>query len=146
MEVIPPNYLPEHYLQDTLMSKTLKTNDTIKRQLAFFKQSTQEALVVLELGDGLNGHANIAHGGFVSVMLDDVMGVANTHSKPYPTFTAYLNVTFKRPVPTPSVLLCRGWISKMDGRKRYSHATIENGSGEVYATADALFLELKALL
>ena len=29
----------------------------------------------MDLGDGLNGHANIVHGGFVATMLDEVTGV-----------------------------------------------------------------------
>jgi hypothetical protein len=34
-----------------------------------------EVRTIMELGSGLNGHPNIAHGGFVATMLDEVLGV-----------------------------------------------------------------------
>ena len=140
---------------------------------------------IMELGSGLNGHSNIAHGGFVSTILDETMGVVNVKLNGRHTFTAYLNVTFKKPTPTPGIVMCRAWISKVgmiyihiiktdrkkkmktisnntsssfflllffffllssDGRKRFTCASLEDGSGTVFATAEALFLSFKAAL
>jgi thioesterase superfamily protein 4 len=33
---------------------------------------------MMDLGDGLNGHPKICHGGFVATMLDEVIGVLIT--------------------------------------------------------------------
>jgi thioesterase superfamily protein 4 len=103
-------------------------------------------MVVMELGDGVNGHVNLAHGGFVCTILDEISGVVNHQWDGKPTFTAYLNVTFKTPTPAPGVVLCRAWITKEDGRKRYTYASLEDGRGNVYATAESLFLVLKSAL
>lgn len=35
----------------------------------------RELRLIFELGDGVSGHPRIAHGGFVSTLLDEAMGV-----------------------------------------------------------------------
>jgi thioesterase superfamily protein 4 len=100
----------------------------------------------MELGNGVNGHANMAHGGFVSTILDETMGIANVQLNYKPTFTAYLNITFKSPTRTPSVVVCRAWIAREEGRKRFTYASLEDGEGNVLATAEALFLIIKSAL
>lgn len=37
-----------------------------------------EVRTIAELGDGVNGHPRVAHGGFVATLLDEVMGVLIT--------------------------------------------------------------------
>lgn len=38
----------------------------------------REVRTIMELGDGLNGHPRICHGGFVATMLDEIFGVLIT--------------------------------------------------------------------
>jgi hypothetical protein len=67
----------------------------------------------MEIGNGVTGWANVAHRGFVSVIFDEVMGIVNKQvDKKKSIFTAYLNITFKRSIPTPSIILCHTWINK----------------------------------
>eukprot|EP00026_Physarum_polycephalum_P014708 Phypoly_transcript_15255.p1 GENE.Phypoly_transcript_15255~~Phypoly_transcript_15255.p1 ORF type:complete len:236 (-),score=34.57 Phypoly_transcript_15255:169-876(-) len=102
-----------------------------------------ELRMLMHLGSGVNGHAHIAHGGFVVVLLDEAMGMVNTLLKNEPVLSANLNTNFKVPLATPTVVLVRAWITKAEGRKRWTSGTVEDGSGLVYATADGLFLEFK---
>eukprot|EP00026_Physarum_polycephalum_P018975 Phypoly_transcript_20785.p1 GENE.Phypoly_transcript_20785~~Phypoly_transcript_20785.p1 ORF type:complete len:181 (+),score=23.42 Phypoly_transcript_20785:64-606(+) len=138
------------YFKDIFPGRTLRTDSTIKWWLGFRKKECSENLievsVLMEIGDGVTGPPNHAHGGFVSTILDEVSGVMNLQLDGKPFFTVYLNVTFKSPTPAPGIWLCRAWITKQEGRKRFTYASLEDGRGKVYATSEALFLVLKSAM
>lgn len=62
------------------MSTTLNNDDTISAWQSFYKQDDEkgrlEAISVMKIGKGLNGHVDICHGGFVGVLLDEVISSA----------------------------------------------------------------------
>lgn len=133
----------------TFVGQTLATEDTIAAWQSFYKPSPShdmswEVCAALKLGSGVNGHSDTCHGGFISVILDDVIGTAVHHAiKPGDaTMTAYLNTSYKRPVRTPGVILARSWIEKIEGKKVWARGTIEDGQGNVLTTGEALFLTL----
>ncbi len=135
--------------EDSLFGETLRTENTVRHALSLVDPSKTpfpETLSLLDLGDGVNGHAEMAHGGFITVMMDEIMGLANIQYNGVPTYTVFLNVTFKAPVPTPTTLLCRAWITEISGRKRFTSGVVEDGNGVVYATAHSLFIEAKSKL
>lgn len=143
--------------QYSFFGKTLNSADTIKHCVAIkkLKATTQEEaeggneiIMLLELGDGLNGHAHVCHGGFVCVLLDEVMGLVNWHHKdPHVhVMTANINVSFKKPVMTPSIVKCSAWITKSEGRKRFTFGKLEDEHEVVHASAEGLFLEIKGIL
>ncbi|QDS77730.1 hypothetical protein FKW77_004437 [Venturia effusa] len=143
----PPPYLAGRY---TLMSKTLSTKDTISIWQGFYKpfvsdEDPDEVRILLALGPDMDGHLHTAHGGVSALMLDEAMGtMAGLHKKPGKAiFTAYMNTNYKKPVPTPSVCLIRVTFDakRSAGRKLYVNASLENGTGVVYTTAEAMFLE-----
>lgn len=57
-----------------------------------------------------------------------------------------LNVTYKKPVPTPGVLLCAAAFDRRERNKIYIRGTIEDGEGTVYTTGEGLFVEVMAKL
>lgn len=102
---------------------------------------------MVKVEGGLNGHVDTVHGGFTCTILDEVMGLVNDYYKPKcKIFTAFLNVTFKKPIPTPGILLIKTWIERVEERKRFTRGRIEDGEGNVYAEAEGLFIEVKASL
>jgi len=138
------------------MSETLSTKDTIRAWQSFFKTPLNpvteysnvvagEVYTLLSLGDGMNGYPHIMHGGMLSTIMDEVMWlVASFHKPPdTTTFTAFITVNFKKPILTPSILLCRARLEeKSNRRKLFTKAILENGEGSVYATAESLFIEV----
>jgi acyl-coenzyme A thioesterase THEM4 len=136
---------------DTFISQTLSTPDTIPALQSFFKPATSseqfEVIYLLKLGSGLNGHHDLAHGGLLSVILDEVIGTAADYERPEgkSTMTAYLKVDYRRPVRTPGVLLARAWLEKMEGRKMWGRGVVEDGEGNVLADGEALFLVVESL-
>jgi hypothetical protein len=109
--------------RETFISQTLSTSDTISAWQSFFKPSTSskrfEVIYLLKLGSGLNGHHDLAHGGFLSVVLDDVLGTAADCEKPADksTMTAYLKVDYRKPVKTPGGGACEGLVREDKGEK-----------------------------
>jgi acyl-coenzyme A thioesterase THEM4 len=95
---------------DTFVARTLATEDTISAWQSFHTAPPPGAqyggiITILKIGSGVNGHIDICHGGFVSLLLDEVIGTVADHvrSPDRTTMTAYLNVDYKKPVPTPNV-------------------------------------------
>jgi thioesterase superfamily protein 4 len=136
-----------HPRQETFTSKTLATEDTISAWQSFYRTPSSpdqflEIVSLLKLGSGVNGHVDTCHGGFVSVILDEMIGNAAEYEKPSgkSTMTAYLKVDYKKPVKTPGVVLTRSWLERREGRKMWGRGTIEDGTGNVLSTGEALFL------
>jgi len=151
---IPPNKsrVPN---EESLLSETLQTDNTIRKAVVYVRnrpsETPEETLVLYDLGSGVNGFPNICHGGFVATLLDEVTGVLITvrntsQKKTLPFMTANLNVTFRKPVATPGVVLARARVVKSLGRKLWIEGSLENQHGDVCSTVSALFVELKGVL
>lgn len=126
--------------EDSLFSRTFNTPETFRTYLMVDTPSG-DTLVVVSLGTGVNGHDGIVHGGVVVTILDEALSAAVR----IPMFTAYLNVAFKKPVPAPSVIVCRVRVTKKEGRKHWIAGTLEDGSGGVMAEAEALYIAFDPL-
>ncbi|KAF8852333.1 hypothetical protein BDZ45DRAFT_600065 [Acephala macrosclerotiorum] len=143
---------------DSFCAQTLNSPETISAWQSFYKfpsatssNEKTEILTLLKLGTGVNGHRDICHGGFVSLLLDEVIGSAAENVRPEDksTMTAYLKVDYRAPVRTPGVVLCRGWLEKKEGKKIWARGTVEVEGGEggklkVAADGEALFIIVDA--
>lgn len=61
---------------------------------------------------------------------------------------ADLNVTYRKPVPTPGPLLCTAKIEREEGngRKLFIQTTLGDGNGTIFTSAEALFVKATAML
>jgi acyl-coenzyme A thioesterase PaaI-like protein len=140
------------------MFATLSKDNAIRAQIVFRRpckeptairngQSSQpvEDCFLLSLGDALDGKSGRAHGGFSSLVLDQITGSSAHYFKPdpIPPATATITVDFKVPISTPCVVLARAWVVEMSGRKIWVTGVIEDGNGVTYAVAKALFILAK---
>lgn len=135
--------------EDSLFGETFRSKKTIPHVMNLWRKPQDdqgdygEMRMLMSLGSGLNGHAEILHGGFSATLIDESCGFANMYYNRAHTFTAFLNVNYRKPIPTPSIVLAKAWITKIVGRKRFVTCTLEGPQGVVYADAEALFLEFK---
>lgn len=148
--------------EDSFMAETLNTDRTVRSWVTQHslpapdeKPAIREIRSFLDVGDGLNGYPATMHGGMIATLLDEVTGVLLTTNLEYEktvsgnsergldAMTAYLNITYKNPLPLPSIVLGQATFTKMEGRKSYVRATLEDGNGKVYAIGEALFVQLK---
>lgn len=134
---------------NAMFEKTLAIPTGIIEHLSF-NRPTQEPDAVqpmeecwlLSMGSDVDGKAGRAHGGFSSLVLDQISGSLAHHHNPYPDppATATLIVDFKAPVSTPCVVLVRAWIIEMTTRKVWVKAVIQDGNGLVCTASKGLFI------
>ncbi len=94
----------------------------------------------LEIPERFQGWDEIAHGGIVATILDEVMAWSLVDADNW-GLTARLTIAFKRPVPLGRPIHVEGWIT--ESRRRVittAGRMVAAGSGEVLATAEALYV------
>ncbi|PVI07299.1 hypothetical protein DM02DRAFT_503224, partial [Periconia macrospinosa] len=157
--------------EDSFFAETLSTPRTIRSMLPLRTTKElsaadglgdmvySEVRIIYEIGDGVSGHPRVAHGGFVSTLMDEAMGVlillngdAIVERKkesglpgphePLVCFTAYLNTTYRKPLPAPSVVLCKVKFDRVVRNKIYINATLEDGKGTVFTEAHSMFVSM----
>lgn len=149
--------------EDALFSETINTPTTLSHFILFYPRPSEprsplpEIKGLITLGNKLDGHPGICHGGIVATIFDEVLGYAAPASrlngegqdegKPVPSYvTAYLNTTYIRPVRTPGTILVTARTTKDEGRKMWVEAVMEDERGDKLASAEALFVEVKLKL
>ncbi|KAF0320508.1 thioesterase superfamily protein [Colletotrichum asianum] len=144
--------------ENSYVGGTLNTPNTITAWLVLHPRpqppdwKVDELCSLITLKDGMIGFPEAAHGGAVALILDEVTGMTIVAQRPEGAEpnkdfrTAYLNTTFLRPVPAPGTILVRSKISKIEGRKNFVSAQIEEQNGEVLAKAEVLYISIRTKL
>lgn len=136
-------------IQGTLFAKLLCKPGALQAHLQFRRLTREpdavndtEDCMLLSVGSDLDGMAGRAHGGFSSLILDQLGGSCANQAVPnaIPPATATLTVDFKAPVLTPCVVLARAWVVEITGRKTWIQGVLQDGDGKVFATARGLFI------
>lgn len=162
--------------EDTLFGEILKTPRTIRSCLSFYIKPSQEqerieeVNTLMTIGDGVNGHPGIMHGGIVAAIIDEGMGIlqscnferqhfaavrmgkAEGELPPagYSFFTAELKIQYKKPVMTSAPLVVTAKYIKREKGKEWIYAEIKQrvgveedyyGDEVVCATGEALFVD-----
>ena len=92
-------------------------------------------------GDAYGGHPGFVHGGYVSAVLDHVLGVVASSSGSA-TMTGTLTTRYRRPTPIDTRLVCRGELVRVEGRKVFCKATLES-DGSVIAEAEGIYIRVE---
>ena len=142
--------------EDNLFSRTLNTRDTIESVIILHKKKTpetkyiEEVLSLMTVGNMMDSQSKIVHGGIVSTILDEITGLLFAFNKELGkgdgrgySVTAYLNVTYLRPILTPGTILVKARLKKVEGKKRYADGEIQDSAGNVLARSEALFVATK---
>lgn len=82
----------------------------------------------------------------MATMLDETLGTPVFVKCPAGCATAELGVKYERPLPIPSVVLCRSWVERMEGRKVWLKGVLEDGKGVVFARGQSLFIMFRESL
>jgi len=142
--------------EDALFAETLKTSDTIRACSSLYKRpdpsgigQISELIMLVSLGYRVNGYPNLCHGGIVGTLVDEAMGMLltvnkNLTSSPirFATVTAYLHVTYLKPVRTPQTILITTRLREVKGRKIYLEASVKDGCDVNLAKAEALWIQV----
>ncbi|KAF6827213.1 thioesterase superfamily protein [Colletotrichum musicola] len=141
--------------ENTYVGRTLNTPDTIAAWLVLHPRprpprwEVEELCSLVAFRDGTIGFPGTAHGGVVALVMDEVTGLHVVAQRPEGAeknkgfLTAYLNTTFLKTVPAPGAVLVRTRVSKIEGRKNFVTAQMEDGNGEVLAKAEVLYVSIR---
>jgi acyl-coenzyme A thioesterase PaaI-like protein len=114
-----------------------------------------DMLLLLSLGRGTNGFKAVAHGGLLSALFDEALSYSAEFARQARTtcrnglFTANLTLDFKRPVITATdgvgdgVVVVKCWTTRVEGRKYWLEAVIENVQGKACVAAKGLWIEAR---
>ena len=92
------------------------------------------------LDDRHQGAPGYAHGGAVTTILDDALGMLLFVLR-RPAVTARIEVDFRRPAYLSHPFEVEAWVHEIDGRKLWMLAELRD-AGELIAAARSLFLEV----
>lgn len=103
---------------------------------------------VFKVGNELNGHPGLLHGGFLAALIDDFTGMAawlekkaqgfSQHAR---IFTANLNVNYRRPLPHDSEYFLDVYVVRVEKHKKiFLQATIYDGDGNTCTESSALYI------
>lgn len=88
------------------------------------------------------GENGAVHGGAISLLLDEVLGMLLVAARLPPSRTAFLRTHFRSVTPVGETLVVRGRIDRVEGRKRFLSAELLHGD-MVCAEVDGLWIALK---
>lgn len=151
---------------DMFFNKTINTFDTIPRVLAFMRnpESLQDRaggnggdnppkyleephfVAFFQLETGVNGFINTAHGGLLASLLDETLGICAESYRMLASeerltlLTGELQVSYRSPVTTPSVIMIESWVRKREGRKWFLEARVLDQNGSLKAEAKSLYI------
>ncbi|RJE17524.1 Thioesterase superfamily, partial [Aspergillus sclerotialis] len=143
------------------IGRVINTHDTIPRMLVLMRkadlypppqpagvaikgtpQSSNNPgnIVFIQFSSGLNGYKDTVHGGVLSALFDEIFGVCAGYrvfvwGEKLALVTAKLEVSYRAPVPTPSVGMVKVWVSRREGRKYFLEAVLVGEDGVVRAEA-----------
>lgn len=136
-------------IDNALYSQTLWSDQTIRAYQSFYKASAPgksggEVRILLSIGTGLDSLKGICHGGILTLLMDDAMQELASRDSASSNLTATIKSAFHKPLRTPAVVLCRAWKDEGSvGRKSWVKGQVEDGEGNVFASAEGLFIKLK---
>ena len=116
------------------------TTNPIGLNLTFYRRGEYVCSDV-KLGKNYEGWENMAHGGIISTLLDEVMGWAVIYFKKVFFVTRGMNVKYIRPVPLHRLLTIKGKITEGENGRRSCEAmgTIQDEGGNILARGEAAF-------
>ena len=141
------NFTKDHAIHDTLNGlKKIEVYEIYK------KKDADEIKCIIKFGESLNGHKGIVHGGISSLVIDNTFGwlfmscinggILSLNGLPS-AFTANLNINYRSPVYANTIVVLTANLIKVDGRKLFMDATMEDCEGKQLVNATTLFITMK---
>jgi acyl-coenzyme A thioesterase PaaI-like protein len=136
-------------------STTSRLNDQASPPLLDLTDSaTPEVICLMALGDDLQAHPSIVHGGFQAIIFDEVMRLLillhqNNICVPGPRdihFTATMTISYSAAVAAPSNILVRSRLLRREGRKWFARAEIVSSAGKILTTAESMWVTAKPVV
>jgi acyl-coenzyme A thioesterase PaaI-like protein len=104
-------------------------------------ESEDIIIAYVKLGDRIDGHPGVVHGGILSLIFDDALGFGYEALKIPMAVTANLNVDYRAPVPADTQVRVAAQLEKREGRKLFWKAQMTSIDQKVlFAEATSLYI------
>lgn len=102
---------------------------------------------VVNFGPAYEGPPGLVHGGYVAAYMDEVFGIAISHSGlEVPAMTGTLKTIYRMPVPLNRELVYEARLTGEERRKVFMYCTLKDSDGVLYAEGEAIFLKIDPAL
>ena len=133
----------KNFTKNHALHETLNGNGKVELYEIYKKKDADEIKCIIKFGEALNGHKGIVHGGITSLVIDNTFGWLFMSCKLPSAFTANLNINYKSPVYANSMVVLTANLIKVDGRKLFMEAQMEDVEGKQLVNATTLFITMQ---
>jgi acyl-coenzyme A thioesterase PaaI-like protein len=133
----------KNFTKDHAVHDTLRGDGKVEVYEIYKKKDANEIKCIIKFGESLNGHKGIVHGGISSLVIDNTFGWLFMSCNLPSAFTANLNINYKSPVYANTIVVLTANLIKVDGRKLFMEATMEDCEGKQLVNATTLFITMK---
>jgi acyl-coenzyme A thioesterase PaaI-like protein len=109
----------------------------------YFRDQEQALIARVWFGPVTEGPPGHAHGGSISAVLDEVLGLA-AWAAGHSVVVGNLNISFRQLLPIQMVVQVNTRLISVQGRKVLVHGEVCSLDGIVYATGEALCIKITA--
>ena len=92
--------------------------------------------------DAFEGPKGYVHGGIIATLLDETMSKA-VRAHGLVAMTRHMEVDYQRPVPSCEEIRLEGRVTRNEGRKHWTEASIFDSNDKLLAHGKGLFIEVK---
>ena len=131
------------FTKNHALHESLKGDKKIEAYEIYKKKDADEIKCIIKFGESLNGHKGIVHGGISALIIDNTFGWLYIVLKLPSAFTANLNINYRSPVYPNSIAILKASMIKVEGRKMYMNASMEDIHGKELVNATTLFITMQ---
>ena len=112
-------------------------------RMNYFRDQEKNLVARVWFGPVTEGPPGHAHGGSISAVLDEVLGLA-AWAEGHPVVVGNLNISFRQLLPLQTVVQVNTRLISVQGRKVMVHGEVCSLEGIVLATGEALCIKITA--
>ncbi|GHV45126.1 phenylacetic acid degradation protein [Synergistales bacterium] len=111
----------------------------------FWDEENKEVNIPFCPDDTWCGYSGVVHGGIIASVLDDAMGWAAKQTIGDWSVTADFHIRYRKPTLIGGEYVIKGRVEEVTGRKTKTTAVLLDGSGNVLADSDAVYVRKTGL-
>jgi uncharacterized protein (TIGR00369 family) len=132
-----------HILMEKSYDEVLNSWKNLKPEEKESAISTAKIYCCFTATNKVQGHFGIIHGGFTATLFDNVGGMLAYCGHDFnPVATAYLNISYKKPLKVGTEYIMKMEVKSQEGKKLFVDGTIVDKDDKVYAKAESLFIRV----